>query len=56
MDWGDLRRFLAVARGGGLSSATCDLGISPQTAGRRVAALETSLGVPLFVRHPSGFD
>lgn len=55
MDWDDLRCFMAVARGGGLSGAARDLGISPQTAGRRVAALEVSLGVPLFVRHPSGY-
>lgn len=55
MDWEDLRCFMAVARGGGLSGAARDLGISPQTAGRRIAALEASLGVPLFVRHPSGY-
>lgn len=46
---------MAVARGGGLSSAARDLGVSPQTAGRRIAALEASVGVPLFVRHPSGY-
>jgi len=55
MDWDDLRCFTAVARGGGLSSAARELGISAQTAGRRVAALEASLGVPLFVRHPGGY-
>ncbi|WP_413062444.1 LysR family transcriptional regulator (plasmid) [Sphingomonas carotinifaciens] len=55
MDWEDLRCFMAVARGGGLSGAARNLGISPQTAGRRIAELETSLGVPLFVRHPSGY-
>lgn len=55
MDWDDLRYFAAVARRGGLSGAARDLGISAQTVGRRVAALEMSLGVPLFVRHPSGY-
>ena len=55
MDWDDLRCFLAVARGGGLSSAAREPAISAQTAGRRVAALEAALGVPLFVRHPSGY-
>lgn len=55
MEWDDLRCFLVVARGGGLSGAARDLGISPQTAGRRIAALEATLGVPLFVRHPSGY-
>lgn len=55
MDWDDLRCFTAIARRGGLSGAARELGISAQTAGRRVAALEASLGVPLFVRHPSGY-
>ena len=55
MDWDNLRCFMAVARDGRLSGAARDLGISPQTAGRRIAALEASLGVSLFVRHPSGY-
>lgn len=55
MDWDDLRYFTAVARRGGLSGAARDLNISVQTVGRRVAALETSVGIPLFVRHPSGY-
>jgi len=55
MDWDDLRCFTAVARGGSLSRAARDIGISAQTVGRRIAALEASLGVPLFVRHPGGY-
>lgn len=54
MDWDDLRYFTAVARRGGLSGAARDLGMSAQTVGRRIAALEADVGVPLFVRHPSG--
>lgn len=55
MDWDDLRYFTAVARCGGLSAASQDLGVSAQTVGRRIAALEAALGGSLFVRHPSGY-
>jgi DNA-binding transcriptional LysR family regulator len=55
MNWDDLRYFTAVARCGGLSGAARDLGMSAQTVGRRVAALEADVGTPLFVRHPSGY-
>lgn len=55
MDWDDLRYFTATARRGGLSGAARDLGVSPQTVGRRIAALEAEIGIPLFVRHPSGY-
>lgn len=55
MGWDDLRYFTAVARCGGLSGAARDLGMSAQTVGRRIAALEADVGVPLFVRHPSGY-
>ena len=55
MDWDDLRYFTAVARHGGLSAAARDLGTSAQTVGRRIAALEADIGVPLFVRHPGGY-
>ncbi len=49
-DWDDLRVFLAVLEHGNLVSAAEQLGISQPTAGRRLAALEASLGLPLFVR------
>lgn len=55
MDWDDLRYFTAAARRGGLSGAARDLGVSAQTVGRRIATLEADVGVPLFVRHPSGY-
>lgn len=55
MNWNDLRFAAAVARHGGLSGAARALRSSPQTVGRRVAALEAALGVSLFVRHPGGY-
>lgn len=54
--WDDLRHFTAAARRGGLSGAARDLGVSAQTVGRRIAALEADVGVPLFVRHSSGYQ
>ena len=56
LDWGDLRLFLAVAREGGLSPAAKITGRSPATLGRRMLALERSLGCELFVRHDRGYE
>jgi DNA-binding transcriptional LysR family regulator len=55
MNWDDYRFFLAVARGGTLSAAASDLGVTQPTVGRRIAALERRLGAKLYVRRPSGF-
>ena len=55
MDWNDIRHFLAVARTGGLSAAARETGIAQATLGRRVQALEASLGVVLFERLNSGY-
>lgn len=55
-DWQDLHLFLAVAREGGLSSAARASGRSPATLGRRMLALERSLGRQLFVRHERGYE
>jgi DNA-binding transcriptional LysR family regulator len=55
LDWNDLRIFLSVARGGGLSAAASALGSSPATIGRRMLALEEAVGRPLFVRRQSGY-
>jgi len=55
-DWGDLRLFLAVAREGGLSPAARATGRSPATLGRRMLALERSLGRELFIRHDRGYE
>jgi DNA-binding transcriptional LysR family regulator len=55
LDWNNLRYFTAVIRHGGLSGAARHLGVSIQTVGRRISALEELLGTSLFVRHASGY-
>ncbi|MDP2732341.1 MAG: LysR family transcriptional regulator, partial [Hoeflea sp.] len=54
--WDDLRLFLAVAREGGLSPAARATGSSAATLGRRMLALERSMGRELFVRHERGYE
>ncbi|MDC0744735.1 LysR family transcriptional regulator [Polyangium mundeleinium] len=53
--WDDVHLFLAVARAGTLSAAGPRLGLTQPTAGRRLRALEQSVGVTLFQRTPRGF-
>jgi len=55
MDWSDLRIFLAVAREGTLGAAARKLGQSQPTMGRRLRALEQSVGQTLFQRTGDGF-
>jgi DNA-binding transcriptional LysR family regulator len=55
MEWDDFKDFLAVARGGSLTAAAQTLKTSPATVGRRIAALERSLGARLFDRHQTGY-
>ena len=55
MRWDDLRVFLAVARRSRLLNAARVLGLDPATVGRRIGALETSLGTKLFDRSPQGY-
>ncbi|HTO84544.1 MAG TPA: LysR family transcriptional regulator [Methylomirabilota bacterium] len=55
MHWNDVRVFLAVAESGSLSAAARRLKLSQPTVGRRVRALERTLGLPLFDRRPDGF-
>ncbi|KQV68453.1 LysR family transcriptional regulator [Rhizobium sp. Root1220] len=55
MDWSDLKVFLAIARGGTLGAAARSLGSTQPTMGRRLRALEGSLGQPLFQRTADGF-
>ena len=55
MDWGDLRIFLAIARTGTLGAAARVTGQTQPTMGRRLRALEASLGQILFQRTPDGF-
>ena len=56
IDWRDLHLFLAVAREGGLSPAAKVSGSSPATLGRRMLALERTMGRDLFVRHDRGYE
>ena len=48
LDWNDLRYFLAVARDGSTLAAAKVLRVSQTTVARRIAALESALGFPLF--------
>jgi DNA-binding transcriptional LysR family regulator len=52
--WDDVRLFLALQRAGSLSAAAGPLGVTQPTCGRRLAALEASLGLRLFDRTPEG--
>lgn len=55
MEWDDLRYVLAVARERSLSGAAALLSTSHTTVGRRLRALERSLGARLFDQTPDGF-
>ncbi|HEY0816147.1 MAG TPA: LysR family transcriptional regulator [Pseudonocardia sp.] len=50
------RVFLAVYREGSAGTAGRELGLSQSTVSRQIAALESRLGTPLFVRRPHGFE
>lgn len=52
--WDDVRFFLAIHRAGSLSAAARPLRVTQPTCGRRLAALEASLGMRLFDRTPEG--
>jgi DNA-binding transcriptional LysR family regulator len=54
MDWDDLRFFLAVYRCGSSNAAARKLRVQHTTVGRRLAALEATLGERLFIRTPEG--
>lgn len=53
--WDDARVFLAVARKGTLTAAARLTGGGVATLSRRIDRLEAALGVPLFVRHQTGY-
>lgn len=55
MEWDDLRVFLAIAREGTLGAAARKLGQTQPTMGRRLRALEASVGQSLFQRTSEGF-
>lgn len=54
-DWDDVRYFLSVARQGSLSAAARLLGVNHSTVLRRIAALESAMGVRLFDKLPRGY-
>lgn len=54
-NWNDLQAFLTMARAGRLTVAAQRMGVDHSTLSRRIAALETALGVPLFERRTVGF-
>ncbi|MEL6829002.1 MAG: LysR family transcriptional regulator [Pseudomonadota bacterium] len=54
--WDDLRLCLEVRRAGAVSTAARHLGLSHSTVLRRIAALEKSLGVVLFVKRSYGYE
>ncbi len=54
LNWDDLRYFLLAAQAGTLAGAARLAGVQHTTIGRRLTALERSLGVPLFLRGPEG--
>nr|WP_272212146.1 LysR family transcriptional regulator [Marinicella sp. W31]MDC2878052.1 LysR family transcriptional regulator [Marinicella sp. W31] len=54
-NWDDNRVFLAVAREGTLSGAAAQLKSGVATIARRIERMENALGVPLFLRHQSGY-
>ncbi|MBV8502306.1 MAG: LysR family transcriptional regulator [Paucibacter sp.] len=55
MEWSDVRLFLAIARNGSLGAAARTVGLTQPTMGRRLRALEASLGHTLFQRSNAGF-
>lgn len=55
MQWDDLHTFLEIARQGSLSGAARALKLTQPTVGRRLAAMEETLGAKLLQRTPDGF-
>ncbi|VEF10344.1 LysR family transcriptional regulator [Pseudomonas fluorescens] len=55
MNWDDARVFLAVCRASTLRGAARILNVDQATVGRRIAALEKSLGATLFLRTSDGY-
>lgn len=56
LNWNDFRFALAVARTGTLTAAAAALQTTPARVGRRVDALEQSIGARLFRRGADGYE
>lgn len=54
MDWDHARMFLAAARAGQFLAAARQLRVDHATVGRRISALEATLGAKLFERRTNG--
>jgi DNA-binding transcriptional LysR family regulator len=54
-DWDDLRHLIAVSRHGSTLAAAQTLGVNQSTVHRRLAELESRVGLALVKRHPSGY-
>ncbi|HUG26635.1 LysR family transcriptional regulator [Piscinibacter sp.] len=54
LDWNDLRYFLRAVQLKTLAGAARAMGVDHATVGRRLSALERSLGAPLVIRGPDG--
>src|SRR4051794_15487210 len=55
LDWNDLRYFLAVAEHDSTLAAGRALRVSQTTVARRIAALEETIGFPLFEKRQAGY-
>ena len=55
MNWDDARLFLALGRETSLRGAARVLGVDQATVGRRIGAMEKSLGTKLFLRASDGY-
>ncbi|WP_426125559.1 LysR family transcriptional regulator [Pararhizobium sp. PWRC1-1] len=55
VDWNDLKLFFHVASEGGLAGAAALAGLSAPTIGRRMLALERTMGRTLFIRSQQGY-
>ena len=56
LNWDDLHYFVVVSRAGNLSRAARILDVNHSTVFRRIAGLESSLGLRLFDRKSEGYE
>ncbi|WP_052189438.1 MULTISPECIES: LysR family transcriptional regulator [Xenorhabdus] len=54
--WDDIRVFLAVAQTGTISNASMLLSVGIATVSRKIERLEKTFGMPLFLRHQTGYQ
>jgi DNA-binding transcriptional LysR family regulator len=54
-DWDDLKFFITAVRAGNYTHAANRLKVNRTTVGRRIAALESDLGISLFEQTPTGY-